>query len=327
MFFNSKSSRLVCLAAALSLMMTGSALAVEKMRLGHGLQVDHPVHLAMQRFADLVKQKSNGSMEITIYANGTLGSEREMLEQVQNGVLELTKANASPLESFAQEYKVFSLPFIFRDRNHFYKVLEGPIGESIMASSKNKGFIGLTFYDSGVRSFYAKKPINTPDDLKGLKIRVQESPTSIKMINTLGASATPMPYGEVYSGLQTGVIDGAENNVSALTIGRHGEVAKFYSNTEHQMVPDVLLISTTKWEKLTKAQQDILQQAARESFDYQKTLWADYEKSEQVKAEKMGVKFSSPNKAPFVAKVKPMIDEARKNPKIATVLDQIAATK
>ena len=330
MFLKLKTGRQACLTAAIAVLSSltiGNAMAAEKLRLGHGLQEDHPVHLSMKRFADLVKQKSNGDIEIKIFANGTLGSEREMLEQVQNGVLEITKASASPLETFAQEYKVFNLPFVFRDRDHFFKVLEGPIGEAILASSKAKGFVGLTFYDAGPRSFYAKKPINTPEDLKGMKIRVQQSPTTIKMISALGASPTPMPYGEVYTALQTGVIDGAENNVSALTIGRHGEVAKFYSDTEHQMVPDVLLFSMSKWESLNKAQQDILRQAARESLAYEKKLWADYEKGEQIKAEKMGVKFSSPNKASFVAKVKPMIDEERKNAKIAAVLVQIAATK
>lgn len=304
-----------------------SALAVEKMRLAHGLQEDHAVHKAMVKFADLVKQRSKGEIEITIFANGVLGGERETLEQVQNGVLEMTKASASPLETFSSEYKVFNLPFVFRDRAHFFKVLEGPVGEAILASSKKSGFIGLAYYDSGSRSFYAKKPINTPDDLKGLKIRVQQSPTTIKMIQALGGTPTPMAYGEVYSALQAGVVDGAENNVTALTNGRHGEVAKFYSLTEHQMVPDVLVMSSARWDSLKKPQQDIIKQAAVESFQLQKQLWADFEKTEQAKAEKIGVKFSTPNKQAFIAKVKPMIDEERKNPVIAKLLDQIAATK
>ena len=132
---------------------------------------------------------------------------------------------------------------MFRDKTHFFKVLDGQVGNSILASSRSRGFIGLTFYDAGARSFYAKKPINTPDDLKGMKIRVQQSPTTIKMIQALGASPTPMPWGEVYPALQAGVVDGAENNITALTTGRHGEVSKFFSLTEHQMVPDVLVIS------------------------------------------------------------------------------------
>jgi tripartite ATP-independent transporter DctP family solute receptor len=305
---------------------TQSALAVEKMRLGHGLNEDHAVHKAVVKFADLVKQRTNGEVVITVFPNGVLGGEREMLEQVQNGALEITKASASPLETFSSEYKVFNLPFVFRDRAHFFKVLEGPVGEAILASSKKSGFIGLTYYDSGARSFYGKKPINTPDDLKGAKIRVQQSPTTIKMIQALGGTPTPMAWGEVYSALQMGVVDMAENNVTALTSGRHGEVAKFYSDTEHQMVPDVLVISAARWEALKKPQQDIIKQAAIESFGLQKQLWADFEKVEQAKAEKMGVKFSTPNKQPFIAKVKAMIDEERKNATIARLLDQIAAT-
>lgn len=304
-----------------------TAVAVEKMRLGHGLPEDHAVHKAVVRFADLVKERSNGEIEIKVFANGVLGGEREMLEQVQNGVLELTKASASPLETFSTDYKVFNLPFVFRDRDHFFKVLTSPVGESILASSKKRGFIGLAYYDSGARSFYAKKAINTPDDLKGMKIRVQQSPTTIKMIQALGATPTPMAWGEVYSALQTGVVDGAENNVTALTNGRHGEVCKFYSETEHQIVPDVLVMSSTRWDSLKKAHQEIIKKAAIDSFEYQKSLWGAFEKVEREKALAMGVKFNTPDKAAFVAKVKPMMDEERKNGAIAKLLNDIAAVK
>ena len=309
--------------------MAHTAIAADKvqMRLGHGLPEDHAVHKAVVRFAELVKERSNGEVEIKIFANGVLGGEREMLEQVQNGVLEITKASASPLETFSTDYKVFNLPFVFRDRDHYFKVLTSPVGESILASSKKKGFIGLAYYDSGARSFYAKKAINTPDDLKGMKIRVQQSPTTIKMIQALGATPTPMAWGEVYSALQTGVVDGAENNVTALTNGRHGEICKFFSETEHQMVPDVLVISSMRWDSLSKAQQDIIKKAAVDSYEYQKSLWGAFEKVEREKAMAMGVKFITPNKPAFVAKVKPMMDEERKNPAIAKLLDGIAATK
>lgn len=306
---------------------TNSVLAVEKMRLGHGLPEDHPVHKAVVKFADLVKERSKGDIEIKVFANGVLGGEREMLEQVQNGILEFTKASASPLETFSADYKVFNLPFVFRDRAHFFKVLEGPVGESILASSAKSGFIGLAYYDSGARSFYGKKPINTPDDLKGAKIRVQQSPTTIKMIQTLGGTPTPMAWGEVYSALQMGVVDMAENNVTALTNGRHGEVSKFYSETEHQIVPDVLVMSSARWDALKKPQQELIKQAAIESYQVQKKLWDEFEKAERAKAVTMGVKFSAPNKQVFFDKVKPMIDEERKAPALAKLLDQIAATK
>ena len=281
----------------------------------------------MVRFAELASQKTKGEIEIKVFPNGTLGGERETLEQVQNGVLEMTKASASPLETFAPDYKVFNLPFVFRDKNHFFKVLDGEVGNSILTASRSRGFIGLTFYDAGARSFYAKKAINSPDDLKGMKIRVQQSPTTIKMIQALGAAPTPMPWGEVYPALQSGVVDGAENNVTALTTGRHGEVSKFYSVTEHQMVPDVLVISSAKWDSLKKPVQDALRAAAHESFVYQRQLWAEAEKTEAAAAEKMGVKFNTPAKAAFVTKVKPMMDEERKNAKIASLLDRIDATR
>ena len=322
-----KSMTKIAVALLLAGLGTGSAWAQQSMRLAHGLNDTHPVHLAMVRFAELAKKKSNGEIDIKVFPNGTLGGERETLEQVQNGVLELTKASASPLETFAPEYKVFNLPFVFRDKNHFFKVLDGAAGQAILNASRSRGFIGLTFYDSGARSFYAKKPINTPEDLKGMKIRVQQSPTTIKMVQALGASPTPMAWGEVYSALQSGVVDGAENNVTALTTGRHGEVSKFYSVTEHQMVPDVLVISSAKWDSLKKPQQDALRQAAHESSVYQRGLWAEAEKTETVAAQKLGVKFNTPNKQPFIDKVKPMLDEERKNAKVAGLLDQISAAR
>ncbi|MGC3965572.1 MAG: TRAP transporter substrate-binding protein [Rhodocyclaceae bacterium] len=316
------------LAASLAVVFSHApAQAAEKMRLAHGLPEDNPVHIAMKHFADAVKQRTNGEIEITVFPNGQLGQERELLEQVQNGVLEMTKANAAPLETFVLEYKVFNLPYVFRNKDHFFNVVQGAVGDSILAASTGKGFVGLTFYDSGSRSFYAKKPINTPDDLKGMKIRIQQSPTTIKMIRALGASPTPMPWGEVYSALQMGVVDGAENNLTALTSGRHGEVTKFFSTDEHQIVPDVLVISATKWNTLKKPQRDAIRAAAKESFELQKKLWADFELAERAKAEKMGVKFVTVDKAPFVAKVKPMIDTERKNTKIASLLDQISAVK
>lgn len=304
-----------------------AAWGQQTMRLAHGLNDKHPVHLAMVKFAELAKQKSNGELDVKVFANGTLGQERETLEQVQNGVLEMTKASASPLETFAPEYKVFNLPFVFRNKDHYVKVLTGPVGDNILQSSRSRGFIGLTFYDAGSRSFYTKKPIQAPDDLKGMKIRVQQSPTTIKMIQALGASPTPMAWGEVYPALQAGVVDGAENNITALTTGRHGEVIKFFSVTEHQMVPDVLVISAAKWDSLKKPLQDALRQAAQESFTHQRQLWAEAERTEAVAAEKLGVKTNTVNKQAFIDKVKPMIDEERKNARVAGLLDQIAAVR
>lgn len=316
----------VCTLAFIAACASQSASA-DTLRLAHGLAENHPVHQAMVRFADLAKQKTKGEIEIKVFANGTLGGERETLEQVQNGVLEMTKASASPLETFAPEYKVFNLPFVFRDKAHFFKVVDGPVGAAILASSKSRGFIGLAYYDAGARSFYAKKAIATPDDLKGMKIRVQQSPTTIKMVQALGASPTPMPWGEVYSALQAGVVDGAENNITALTTGRHGEVSKFFSITEHQITPDVLVVSSAKWDSLKKPLQDALREAAQESSVYQRKLWQDAEKTEATAAEKLGVKTSFPAKAAFIAKVKPMLDEERKNAKLAALLDQVEATR
>lgn len=313
-------------AGALALL-ASTAAGAQAMRLAHGLAENHPVHLAMVRFAELARQKTGNAVDIKVFPNGTLGGERETLEQVQNGVLEMTKASASPLETFAPEYKIFNLPFVFHDKAHFYAVIDGQVGKSVLLSSKQRGFIGLAFYDSGARSFYAGKPINTPDDLKGLKIRVQQSPTTIRMVQALGASPTPMPWGEVYAALQAGVVDGAENNITALTTSRHGEVSKFFSLTEHQMVPDVMVISSIAWERLTKVHQEALLAAAQESSIYQRRLWGEAEQAETLAARKLGVKISTPDKSPFIEKVKPMIEKERKNAKLAMLLDQIAAIR
>jgi len=307
--------------------MLGPLACAHTLRLAHGLAPNHPVHQSILRFADLVEQKTNKTIEVRVYPNGMLGGERETLEQVQNGVLDLTKASASPLETFAPEYKVFNLPFVFRDKAHFLDVLEGPLGARILGSSRPRGFIGLTFYDAGSRSFYAGKPIVTPGDLKGMKIRVQQSPTTIRMVEALGASPTPMAWGEVYPALQSGVVDGAENNITALTNGRHGEVSKFFSMTEHQMVPDVLVISTLAWDGLKKSEQQALLDAARESFVYGRDLWATTEQAETAKAQAMGVQISRPDKAPFAAKVQPMLQAERKNVRVASLLDEIAAVR
>ena len=241
-----------------------TAVAVEKMRLGHGLPEDHAVHKAVVKFADLVKERSGGEIEIKVFANGVLGGEREMLEQVQNGVLEITKASASPLETFSTDYKVFNLPFVFRDRDHFFKVLTSPVGESILASSKKSGFIGLAYYDSGARSFYGKKPVNTPDDLKGLKIRVPEGNVFVETFNSYGASATPMSFGELYSALQLKTVDGQENPTTHVLTQKYYEVQKYLSITNHIHVAEPLLMSAKVYKTLPAEYQKALHEAGKE---------------------------------------------------------------
>ena len=215
------------LAAALAFGLAAVSQAAVTLKLSHNQSKDIPVHKAMENFADKVKEYTNGEIKIRIYPNAQLGTQRESVELVQSGGLALAKSNAAELEAFEPLYGVFNLPYIFKNEQHYYDVLTSDIGDEVLNASKDKGFIGITYYDAGSRSFYAGKPIKTPDDLKGMKIRVQPSPTAVKMVETLGANPTPIAFGELYTALQQGVVDGAENNESALVDNRHGEVSKY----------------------------------------------------------------------------------------------------
>ena len=235
-------------------------------------------------------------------------------------------AATAELEAFEPLYSVFNLPYIFKNEAHFYDVLTSDIGEEILNASKDKGFIGITYYDAGSRSFYAGKPIKTPDDLKGMKIRVQPSPTAVKMVETLGANPTPIAFGELYTALQQGVVDGAENNESALVDNRHGEVSKYYSYDRHTMIPDVLVMSTKDWDKLTPEQQAAIKKAGRESMMLQKDLWKENtDKVIKEAKDKLGVTFvEDVDTAAFAAKVLPMHEDAAKSSeKMADLIKRI----
>lgn len=275
--------------------------------LAHNLAPDHPVHLGMEKFVALVKARSDDRISVTIYPNGQLGTEKEVLELVQLGAISMTKVSSLSLESFSPLVGIFNLPFLFRDREHDFRVLDSAIGDEILAAPANVRLRGLTYFDAGDRSFYANKPIQKPEDVVGLKIRVMESATAIRMMQLLGGSPTPMPYGEVYTALQQGVIDGAENNVTALTVNRHGEVAKHYSRVQHIFAPDMLVISEPIWESLTQSDREILKAAAEEAKKFQRELWAvKLAQYEKVAREELKVHFYEPDKTPFRERVQPL---------------------
>jgi len=277
------------------------------LKMGHSLPEDHPVHTAMEYMAALVYYRSEGAIRIEIFPNEQLGSEREMIEQVQGGMLDLCKTSTSPLESFIPEMGVFSVPYIFRDRDHYWKVLEGPVGKELKNVCKTKDIVGLCYYDSGSRSFYTKdKPILKPEDLAGMKIRVMQSKTSMDMVKAIGASPTPIAWGELYTALQQGVVDGAENNPPSLYTSRHFEVCKHYSLDEHTMVPDIVIMSKSSWDKLTQEEQELIQKAVNDSMKFQKLLWEEYTQMSLDEVKKAGVTIYTPNKAAFREKVKSM---------------------
>nr|WP_230400917.1 TRAP transporter substrate-binding protein [Plesiomonas shigelloides] len=319
---------LICALVGATMAFGATASAATTLKLSHNSPRDHAVHKAMEHMAKAVNELTGGEVRIRIYPDAQLGSQRESMELMQNGALDMVKNNAAELEAFSPAYSVFNLPYLFRDKDHYYKVTDGEVGREILNSSVESGFIGVTYYDAGARSFYTSKPVNTPADLKGLKVRVQPSPSAIAMVKALGGNPTPLAYGELYTALQQGVVDAAENNIPSFSLSRHSEVSKFFSLDEHTMVPDVLVISTKTYNKLTQEQQQALMKAAADSSEYMKALWAESEAKEHTKAEKMGVTFVEPNKAAFVEAVQPMYQEIEKvNPELNQIIERIKAVQ
>lgn len=291
------------------------------------MEVTHPVHKAMEFMAESVVKNSGGKLTVKIYPNGQLGSERESIELLQIGSMAMTKVSASVMESFAPNFKVYSLPYIFNGQEHYYKILDGKIGEEMLDQGSKYWLKGLAYYDAGSRSFYSvNKPILKPEDLKGLQIRVQPSPTSMNMIKAFGGSPTPISWGELYTALQQGVVDGAENNPPSFYTSRHYEVAKFYSLNEHTMVPDILLISTKIWDNLSEEEQQWLQSAADESEVVERKLWKEAEQKALQVVKKAGVQVIYPDKKPFAALVEPLYESYKNEPEVYKLIREIKAS-
>ncbi len=283
--------------------------AVKTLRLGHGLDVSHSVHKAMVKMGEDLRKRSGGKLTLKIYPSQQLGTERECLELLQIGSLDMTKVSVGVLENFAPKTKVLGLPFLFRDRQHSFDVLDGPIGEMLLNEGDKYWLKGLGYYDAGSRSFYTmNKPIEKPSDLEGEKIRVMESATAVEMVKALGGSPTPISWGELYTSLQQGVVDGAENNPPSFYLSRHYEVCKYYSLDEHTVLPDMLLIGTYVWNKLSEQEQLWLQASVKESVKYQRILWAEAEAEALREVQKAGVEIFRPDKSLFAEKVTPIYE-------------------
>jgi tripartite ATP-independent transporter DctP family solute receptor len=274
---------------------------VTVLKLAHALDTGHPVHHGMVHMAERLAHYSGGKMRMDIYPSGQLGAERELVELVQIGSLDITKVSTSPLEAFVPVMKIFSLPYVFRSREHCLKVLDSEIGQRLLASTEVARLHGLGYYDAGSRSFYmVDTAVETPADLTGKKIRVQKSQTSVKMIAALGGSATPISWGELYTALQQGVVDGAENNPPSFYRSRHYETSKYYALNEHTMVPDILLMSLRSWEALEPQQKEWLQKAVDDSVAYQRDLWMEATQEALAIVEEAGVVVTYPDKQPFM---------------------------
>jgi tripartite ATP-independent transporter DctP family solute receptor len=259
------------------------------LRLADNQAADYPTVVGDNEFAKLVKERTNGRIEIKVYPNAQLGDEKSVIEQVQLGAIDFARINSAPLAEFSKDIGVFNMPYLFNSSDQMWKVLNGPIGDKLLKSLEGAKMEGLTYYDSGSRNFYnSKKPVQHPSDLKGLKIRVQQSKTFVDLVNGFGGSATPMSYGEVYNALQTGVIDGAENNWPSYFSTNHYKVAKYITEDEHTRNPEILLASLSTWNKLSDEDKKIILQAAKDSQAVQRKAWAELEKKAKDAAKANG---------------------------------------
>jgi tripartite ATP-independent transporter DctP family solute receptor len=298
------------------------------LKLAHTLPPDHPVHNAMVFMAERCAELSDGKMEIEIYPSEQLGSEQQCVELLQIGSLAITKVSAAVMESFTDDYKVLGLPYIFRDSSHMVKVLDGDIGQELLLSTQDRYIRGLCFYDAGSRSFYTiNKPILKPEDLDGMKIRVMKSKTAMDMVKALGGSPTPISYGELYTALQSGVVDGAENNPPSFYTSHHYEVCKHYALDEHTSVPDVLIISQHIWKKLNEQEKKWIQQAANESVAIERQLWFDSVKKSLEEVQKAGVTIYYPDKSLFADKISDMYESYKSQENIYKYIQRIQSIK
>ena len=293
--------------------------------LGHSLPQTHPVHKGILEFQKALEIKSKGNLKVKIFPDAQLGSEREVLELLQIGSVAATKVSAATLSNFVPEYHVLGIPYLFRDKQHQFDVLEGEVGKSILEKGSKFWLRGLCYYDAGSRSFYtSSKAIRTPEDLKGLKIRVMNNQMAINMVNSLGGSATPLAYGELYTAIQQGVVDGAENNPPSFVSSNHYEISKYYTLDEHSSVPDVLLIGTKFWNKLSEEEKIWVQEAADESAQAQKKFWNESVKESMEIVKAAGVEVIIPEKSLFAEKSKSVVEEFVKEfPEMASIVNQI----
>ena len=289
---------------------------------------DYPTVTAVKFMGERLKALSGGKHTIKVFNNSSLGQEKDTIEQTKIGALQMVRVNIAPMNNICAETQVPTMPFLFRSVDHLHKVLDGPIGEEILRSCEKQGFVGLAYYDSGARSmFTAKKPVRSFADMKGLKVRVQQSDLWVTMLEAMGANATPMPMGEVYTGLKTGLIDAAENNYPTYESARAFEVAKYYTLTEHSMAPEMLLFSKRAWDRLSPEEQGWIRQAAKESVPYMRKQWEAREVKSLATVKAGGAEIIEIDKAPFQAAMKPVYDKFITDDKLKDLVKRVQDTK
>ena len=288
----------------------------------------YPTVLALKYMGEQLSKETGGKDTVKVFGNSMLGSENDTINQVRAGALDMAWVSTAPLNNIVPESVIPSLPFLFRDIDHFRKVMYGPEGEKLLALFQEKGMVALTFYESGTRSMYAKKPIHSPQDMKGVKVRVQPSDLMSDEIKAMGGSPTPMDFAEVYTGLKTGLIDAAENNYSSYAETKHYEVATVYSETQHAMVPEVLLFSKKVWDTLKPEEQAAIKKAAKASQDDYVKLWtAQEEKAKQYVLSHGATVIPAKDidRAAFVKAMQPVWAKYESTPAMKKIVDDIEA--
>jgi tripartite ATP-independent transporter DctP family solute receptor len=309
---------------------TATTVAARTFRSADVHAKDFPTNLAVKYMGDELSKATGGKDTIKVFGDSSLGSEKDTIEQVKIGALDMVRVNTSAFHGIVPESMIPAFPFLFRDIEHFRKTMYGPQGDKILAAFDKAGFVGLALYESGARSMYAKKPIKSVADMKGLKVRVQPSDLWVSLISAMGASPAPMPFAEVYTGLKTGLIDAAENNIPSYDETKHYEAAPIFSETMHAMPPEVLVFSKKVWDTLTKEEQAAIRKAARDSVPYYVNLWEAKEKESKAAVIKGGatiIPAAEIDRKGFVAVEKPVWDKFATTPEMKALVQEIVNTK
>jgi tripartite ATP-independent transporter DctP family solute receptor len=285
---------------------------------------DYPTVLAVKWMSDEIARRTGGKHSIVVFNGTRLGDEKETIEQARVGALDLVRINVAPMNGICPATMVPTMPFLFRSKAHLRSVLDGPIGRKILDACEPQGLIGLAFYDAGSRSLYTVgKPVRKPADARGLNLRVQQSDLWVAMVEALGAKATPMPYGAVYTALRTGLVDGAENNWPSYETSKHHEIAKFYSLTEHSMAPEMLLMSKLVWDTLSADEQRLFREVARASVAYMRKLWDEKETASRERVQAAGAQVIEVEKKAFRDAMNPVYDRFITDPALKAMVRSI----
>lgn len=288
------------------------AEAQKPITLKAGIVIDqnHPYYFGIDKFREIVKEKTNGRIDVQIYHSSQLGSERDLIEGLGMGSVDLAAVSSAPVSSFVPKIAVFDLPYLFASREQAYKVMDGPIGQQFFEDLKNNKIVGLAYFENGFRNITnSKRPIEKPEDLKGIKIRVMESPVPIATFNAVGANATPMAWGEVFTALQQGTIDGQENPLPVIYTQKLFEVQEYLSLTEHFYAPALFLMSESTYSKLSAEEQKIVMEAAKEAAEYERQVSIQQANDFVSKCEEEGMKVNTVDKEPFIKAMKPVYEK------------------